>query len=302
MGLQLGLGDEIMTSALAREVHEQLGKKLLVAVPASEGWLQLRRSPVWLKNSDFHWLNRCPYPFSRIQRIRPTERAFVVSDASGNRAYIETMTEDRIVFRSGHAVANLCEMHGIKPKALHGKIDIGWREQIWANRRMRSIRQGKKPVFLIEPHVKRSFSADNKDWGFLQWQQTVDLLSSDFKLIQPIYSDKLATLVGVTPVRCPTFRYLCAILQQCDGFLSPEGGIHHAAAALGRHGVVVFGTYISPATTGYDLHTNIYIDDGHAPCGSRRHCPRCQQALSSITPEQVANAARRIAAGDARTK
>jgi hypothetical protein len=49
--------------------------------------------------------------------------------------------------------------------------------------------------------------------------------------------------------------------------ISPEGGLHHAAAALGVRAVVIFGGFISPATTGYELHTNLFT--GGQACGMR---------------------------------
>ena len=43
-----------------------------------------------------------------------------------------------------------------------------------------------------------------------------------------------------------------------------EGGLHHAAAALGMPAVVLFGGMISPRNTGYDVHVNLAIDDPEA--------------------------------------
>jgi FkbM family methyltransferase len=58
------------------------------------------------------------------------------------------------------------------------------------------------------------------------------------------------------------------VLSGASLLISPEGGLHHAAAALGVRAVVIFGGFISPATTGYALHTNLFTAARPAGCAS----------------------------------
>jgi ADP-heptose:LPS heptosyltransferase len=85
-------------------------------------------------------------------------------------------------------------------------------------------------------------------------------------------------------------RQASAVLAGAALLISPEGGLHHAAAALGLRAVVIFGGFISPATTGYDLHRNFFT--GGQACGMRLACAHCAEAMARITPEEVAAAAR----------
>ncbi len=78
------------------------------------------------------------------------------------------------------------------------------------------------------------------------------------------------------------------MLSHAQAYLGPEGGLHHAAAALRVRAVVIFGSFISPETTGYPFHANCYVADAHAPCGRWGDCAGCRAAMDAISPELVA--------------
>ena len=66
-----------------------------------------------------------------------------------------------------------------------------------------------------------------------------------------------------------------------------EGGFSHAAAALDKKAVVLFGGWIHPNTTGYKFHSNIYIDIEGSPCGMRNYCEHCNKCRNLISVEKV---------------
>jgi hypothetical protein len=148
---------------------------------------------------------------------------------------------------------------------------------------------------VVEPHVKPNASP-NKRWGLERMQRLVDLVSRRGgapELVQFDWSGG-PLLRGVTRVRPPTFRHGCAVLSRARAYVGPEGGLHHAAAALGVSAVVIFGGMTSPANTGYDGHVNLF-DNGadprtgiRGPCGMRVPCPHCERAMAAIRPEIVA--------------
>lgn len=83
-----------------------------------------------------------------------------------------------------------------------------------------------------------------------------------------------------------SFRQACAILSLCDLFVGIEGGLHHAAAALHKPGIVFFGHWNSPEITGYGIHFNLQKKDapGFHGCGSLNECPACQKWLEDLSP------------------
>ena len=82
------------------------------------------------------------------------------------------------------------------------------------------------------------------------------------------------------------FRTACAVINNCDMYLGNEGGFGHAAAALNTKALIYFGGWISPQSTGYDIHENIYYDDDDnpsSPCGAIGYiCDHCEKARQSI--------------------
>ena len=87
-----------------------------------------------------------------------------------------------------------------------------------------------------------------------------------------------------------SFIAACGLLSGATAYVGPEGGLYHAAAALGVPAVAVFGGYIDPANQGYDdpRYVNLYEPmDGESPCGQRIDCPHCMKAMAKITPDLV---------------
>ena len=136
----------------------------------------------------------------------------------------------------------------------------------------------------IEPNVKGTFSG-NKDWGFEKWQQVVYSLP-EIRFIQ----GKGKKLERVEQVGTTSFRDACALLSRSDLFVGTDGGLHHAAAALGKKAVVVWGGLVSPKILGYDIHTNLH--SGTHSCGNYQPCPHCREALEWITVDMVVDAIR----------
>lgn len=131
----------------------------------------------------------------------------------------------------------------------------------------------------IEPNTKGSFGG-NKDWGFDNWQKVVDALP-DIRWIQ----GKGRPLRNVLQLETRSFRDACALLSRAFLFVGTDGGMHHAAAALGLPAVVVWGGLIGPETLGYESHTNLCKASYF--CGSILSCPHCRQALERITVGEV---------------
>lgn len=133
---------------------------------------------------------------------------------------------------------------------------------------------------LIEPNTKAA--AGNKDWGIENYRALARMLALPW--VQPAHG--VNKLPGVQVFDAPSFRHAAAVLSVCRAYVGPEGGLHHAAAAVGVPAVVIFGGFIGPAFTGYDHHRNIF--SGNVACGSREPCLHCRDAMRRISVEEVA--------------
>ena len=243
----MGLGDEIMVSALARRARRESQSDRRVVVHDRLG--RPRWSNVWLHNPDF---------------VQPTEsepRALVVTDGPGHRRYIKGKTALKWEWQSWNA----------EP----GRIMLSADEQALAALQARRV--------IVEPHIKAKASP-NKDWGWFQWTK-FQRLASDAGIRLTQLGDHGRLLTGVDYIYTATPRDAFAIISTAKAVVTTEGALHHAAAAFGTPSVVIFGGYISPEITGYAGHANLYA--GGEPCGMRYKCEHCSKAMADITPELV---------------
>lgn len=143
---------------------------------------------------------------------------------------------------------------------------------------------------VIEPNIKNGRDGFlNKDWG---WQRYADVVASlpEVRWLQ-LGNKHSRHLPGVEFVETETFRQACALLARSRAYLGPEGGLHHACAALGIPAVVIFGGYISPSVTGYDSHINLFSGSGLG-CGRMLACD-CN-CMSNIKNEMMVAAMRTL--------
>lgn len=133
---------------------------------------------------------------------------------------------------------------------------------------------------IVEPHIKPGASP-NKRWA--RWQELVDAIGLPWAQMGP---PGMRALAGVRHIVTETFREACAVLAHSQAYVGPEGGLHHASAAVGLPAVVLFGGFISPQQTGYAAHRNLFT--GGEPCGMRYPCEHCRQAMDRITVAMVA--------------
>lgn len=140
---------------------------------------------------------------------------------------------------------------------------------------------------VIEPNVESWKDASpNKDWGRPRYEAIATRLIEDgHKLIQFTYPKGGPVVRGVKAVATRSFRDALAIMRNASLYLGPEGGLHHGAAAVGIPAVVLFGGFIPPSVTGYDMHTNLAGSDRF--CGSFTKCRHCIEAMAAIPVDRV---------------
>jgi hypothetical protein len=143
-------------------------------------------------------------------------------------------------------------------------------------------RAPKRDYVVIEPAIKRNASP-NKQWD--GWQALVHARPAvDWVQLGPVGT---RPLVGARHIVTNDFTAACAALSGARAAILPEGGLHHAAAALGVPAVVIFGSMVSPMNTGYDCQRNIYRPHDSGPCGWRIPCLHCQNVMEGISPYEV---------------
>lgn len=144
-------------------------------------------------------------------------------------------------------------------------------------------------LVIIEPNVPQYKSvASNKQWAPERFHAVARRLMADGHRVAQFSYGGLHSL-PVEQISTPDFRRAVAILAHARLYIGPEGGMHHAAAAMGVPAVVIFGGFVPPQVTGYDFHHNVAV--GKA-CGSWLPCAHCYNALRVITEDMVYQPAR----------
>lgn len=241
----MGWGDELMAAGEARRAREEFGCP--VAILDRDG------APRWHET----WTH-CP-DVLRPEVYRPGFLA--ITNGSRCRPYI-----DYTGWTKGSLQWKWKPYRPVPAKVLLPPDLLAW-----------AAVQARGAV-VIEPTIK-SNAPGNKQWG--GWGEMV-AARRDIPWLQ---IGPVGTLSGVRHVYTPSFAHALAVLSVASAAVLPEGGLHHASAAVDLPAVVIFGGFISPDVTGYDTHINLFT--GGAACGNRRPCQHCHQAMQEIKPAQV---------------
>ena len=260
----MGWGDEIMAAGQARAMQRTDSRKVAVTDVAG----RVRWHPVWRGNPRIATLNEAER--EDIQRL---------TNGPGCRPYVDYA-------RMRREFARVYPGRPFTTKTTDARLP--WRFTDWRVERGEIYVRKAAPrgeAVIVEPHIKAGASP-NKQWGWSRWQELVSRLDVPWVQLGP---PGVRILDGVRHVPTMTFLDACAVLSGARGAVLPEGGLHHAAAALGIPAVVIFGGRSSPANLGYEGHVNLFDPaNGRSPCGQAVACAHCARAMAGIAPADVA--------------
>jgi ADP-heptose:LPS heptosyltransferase len=260
------MGDECLVTGEAKHLQESDPAKRRVVVVDRHN--RPRWHPLWEGNP------RIVKPGTKPAG----ERWLRLENAAWSRPYIDW-----------HRMrAEFAEVHGNAPFTTKRVRDrrLPWRFTKHRARRGELFLPtlGPTNAVVIEPSCK--FVTPNRNWGVRNWQKVVDALP-DVDWLQ-INRPGEPVLRGARHIPAATPVEACIQLSAARLYVGPEGGLYHAAAALGIRSVAIFGGYVSPDNQGYDDCVNLYEPmGGESPCGQRIPCGHCGEALARITPDRV---------------
>ena len=231
----------------------------------------------------------------RIQEENPRAGKVIIRDKNGGiRTHPAWNDNPRILKRSevpGRNAVSITNGPSARPYiASKSEMQWVWNEwecpvgELYFSPEELKFAEAYSPHVVIEPNNKEKASP-NKDWGIERWKMLVHLLREAGVQAVQLGPQGTRVIEGVPLIETPVIRLACAVLARAKAAVLPEGGLHHAAAALGVPSVVIFGGYISPKQTGYATQTNLFT--GGVACGMRTACPHCRIAMAAIPPELV---------------
>ncbi len=145
---------------------------------------------------------------------------------------------------------------------------------------------------VVEPMTKGNFG-NNKAWPVAHWERLAAILTGEGHTVVQMGPEGVPALPFARRVVTPSFRDAAALLAHASLIVTTDGGLHHAAAAVGTPAVVIWGARTDPRILGYPWHRNIVADVARTSCfcASWFECAHCREAMASIDPATVARAA-----------
>lgn len=247
----IGFGDELLVSGRARVMQQTDPRKCLVTYQGSPKWRKW--ASVWENNPRIAQQDEV----GDFQELR-------ARGSNNMRPYHTAKTAERWHYNQDF------------------RPDVGELYFSDAEREFGAKGAGR---IILEPHIKPGASP-NKDWGWVRWNKLAGLMQKAGMRVTQLGDHGTRLLDGADFIATPNFRMAAAVLERAHAAVLPEGGTHHASAALGIPAVVIFGGYIGVETTGYPMHRNLGVTVADA-CGMRVPCKHCAAAMAAITPEQV---------------
>ncbi len=269
----MGYGDDLMVTALAARVKKQFSERQIIIGNSNEN--TAFHSPIYDNNPNI----------ADCRNLKKNKPIHLINYNPSNRPYIDynKSTKSKYVWRKFKPEPG--QIFFTKKEKLDAKKIISQALEFWNNNNKKNY---KNIIFIETSSTKihdRQFSIkhQNKDWGHENWNKLIHTLRKDNLIIQSIHKESNKNL----SVFCPenmNFRLACAVLNETDFYVGPEGGFGHVAAALNKKAVLYFGGWITPEAIGYDFHENIYYKNDLSPCGEyKKLCNHCDDARKVIS-------------------
>lgn len=260
-----GLGDDILCSAVARELKKRGGGKV---------WQFTRFPELAVGNPD---LIAVPMDF----RLRRLCGLFGVP-------CIELDYHSNHSNPPRHLIVMMCEQAGIR-----GEVELRPYLMLSQEERREGRVASRPQIALQTSSLAARFPMRNKLWHHDRLQLVADALKDDFDLVQlGAVSDP--GVDGALDLRGKTsVRQAAAVLSQSRLFIGLVSGLMHLARAVECRSVIVYGGREHPFQSGYSANENLYWEGPCAPCWQRNECDFERVCMSAILPEPVIAAARR---------
>lgn len=273
----MGYGDEIMITGYARALKLKYPNHQIVAGNKEKGIVN--DSVIFDNNPNIK-------RFSELQNIQ----TIWIDSYSGHRPYFIKETENRYHWNINHKT-QVGELYFSKFEYQFALNIISKAKKWWKKEKNYNF---ENIIFLEPSRIKttKNNASQNRNWGLENWKKFVNIHKDKYLFVQSIF--KNSDLISGTFKFESNFREACAVLNKCDYTIGGEGGFTHAAAALKKKGLFIYGGWVHPSITGYKIHKNIYIDIEGSPCGMKVDCEHCKKCKEIMTVEMITKNFREI--------
>ena len=272
----MGFGDELMATGDVAKLYAETGEKVLVLDRKDRP----RFHPLFRGNVKIY----APNAWTGRVFDHPTVRS-----GPGRRPYADYEAIEAIGRKINPRARNTKELRRAASRLrFNNNYQVEGGEVFFSPDEIRFAKIATETLgafVIIEPNIKGRTPA--KQWGLKRWQELADTMRK--RKIVPIQIGTGAgiKLDGVRYVKTATFHDAMAVMDLCDGFVVPEGGLHHAMGALRKKGVALFAGR-TPLNLSYPEQLTWYVGDAHAPCGMEHiDCKFCRSLWNRLSVSAV---------------
>lgn len=274
----MGLGGYLMWTGVGREIWKRTGVKSL-PVETHGSFLKIINSPIFSNNPYF------------VQPGEECEIVFPLVLNNPDTNYCKRDTPEKAYHRyDKHIISQVCELYGINDPENKCDIFFSDSEKIFIEDFLSIVKS--KNFVVIEPHTKDEYTV-NKTYPFEKWQKVVNEISKYTTVVQIGQKNNRSLSGCIDMTGKTTFREAAGIISKADLFIGPEGGLMHAANAVGTKSIIVITGFIHPDMTCYDSNTNIWIGKNHGPCGMKVLCDQCEKEKNEHNYMEIVSAVER---------
>ena len=272
----MGLGGYLAWTATAREIIKRTGNNTKILPVESHGnFIKVVDSEIFRHNDDF-----C-LDFKSASSKGIFLLPMVLNNPAAN--YCKKDTPQKAFHRQDkHIIEQYCEVYGIENPVLQCYLSTD--KDCWTDRQVLES-TGTDRYVVIEPNSKVNYTP-NRAYPFEKWQKIVNSLKEQITFVQVGVSgskvlDNVVDLTGKT-----TFRDTAKVIKLASVFVSAEGGLVHAATAVGTKSIVIITGYQSEKMVAYPQNINVNISS-HEVCGLKVSCDHCRLDAENHNHENI---------------
>lgn len=265
----MGLGGYLFWTGVAREIYQRTSVKCLPVEIYNTGVIKVIKSDIFKNNPAIAQFN---------EQLTSSEHFFPLQLNNPDTNYCKKDTPEKAIQRyDKHVIAQICESYGIHNPKIKCELFLTDDELEFANQISKKIN---KPYVTIEPNTKDEYTV-NKRYPKDKWQKIVNDIKDKVIIVQ-LGNDSTNVLEGVIDMTGKTtFREAAGIIGNSLFHIGSEGGLMHAANAVGKSAIIVITGFLHPDMTCYPENTNIWIGKNHGPCGMKIKCQECKSEAQS---------------------
>ena len=225
----MGYGDDLLVTSLAAKIKKQFPERQIVIGIAEKN--HALHSPIYENNPNI----------ADCRNLDNDKPIHLIDYHELNRPYIDydKSIPNNYVWRNFKPIPG--EIYFSDQEKIEAKKIVSEAKKFWEdnhNKKFRNI------IFLETSSTKIndtqfSFKHQNKDWGIQNWTRLINKLKNDYLIIQSTHT-QTKKIKGIFTPQVTDFRLACAILNEVDFYVGPEGGFGHVAAALNKKAVLYF--------------------------------------------------------------